>query len=280
MIGQDKLLRKIDTMPEIPHFIVLVGDKGSGKQTIAKDIARTLYATYVKCDIKVDSVREVIDNSYKVTDKVLYCFADADNMRAEAKNAMLKITEEPPKNSYFILTVSDSGILLDTIKSRALILNMEPYSRQEILDYCELREYKDKDYIIETALTPYEADMLHKYGHDFIEYVSLVADNISFVESANSFKSGAKLALKNEEDKYDLALFFRAFIKLCCKRAVQEGPLELTKKYCYGIEITTKYLRQASKLGCNKQQVYDMWVLDIRSGWYEYNRFEAADNTK
>ena len=34
-----------------------------------------------------------------------------------------------------------------------------------------------------------------------------------------------------------------------------------------GIYITCKYLNRVNKLGVNKTQLYDMWVLDIREAW-------------
>ncbi|MBL1680403.1 hypothetical protein ELD14_28950, partial [Klebsiella pneumoniae] len=80
-------------------------------------------------------VREVIDNSYSCYTKTMYCLSNADNMRSQAKNAMLKITEEPPENAYFCITAIDESSLLDTIKSRAQVLRMNEYLPSEISEY-------------------------------------------------------------------------------------------------------------------------------------------------
>jgi hypothetical protein len=239
---------------------VVVAPRGCGKRLLASYIANKMQATYVRCGVKVDEVRAIIDSAYTARDKILYCMEDADTMRAEAKNAMLKVTEEPPKNAYFCMTVEDDSSLLDTIKSRANVIHLEPYTEIELQEYA--KKYDKVIPNLSAAMSPYEVDMLYKYGEEFVNYVNLVIDNIAEVQPANAFKSGGKLALKNEEDKYDLKLFFGLFMNLCVERLMKD-PL----KYATGIEITSSYYNKVGMLGVNKQQLYDMWVFDLRGVW-------------
>lgn len=262
MIGQNK----IREWCEFPHFFVLVAPRYAGKRTVAKFIAHKLSCVYTECEIRVDAVREVIDSSYQSHTNVLYCFADADNMRPEAKNAMLKITEEPPKNAYFCLTVYDSGTLLETIKSRAYVFYLEPYTQAELKEYFSLKweGQTDKEILWSAGSTPGEINMLVEYGKDFLEYVDLVIDNIAEVEPANAFKSCGKLNLKNEEG-YDLALFWRVFMVLC--EARYDDNLDNCDRIAKGISVTAEHLNKVYKLGVNKQQLYDDWVFEIRKVW-------------
>jgi len=77
-------------------------------------------------EYKVKEVREVVatsvirpnDGEFKV-----YIFADADTMRAECQNALLKFTEEPPPYVRIIFTAKSPDLLLDTIKSRLFFVN-------------------------------------------------------------------------------------------------------------------------------------------------------------
>lgn len=271
MIGQQKNLEYIDNLREVPHFLVFIGSLGSGKTTLAKYVADKLSATFSLVGIKVDEIREVIDTAYRVRENVVYCIKDADNMRAEAKNAMLKITEEPPENAYFILTVQDAGSLLDTIRSRAILINMEGYKSDEIREYL-VAKYKnpgtDIELVTSIASNMYEADIVMSYGIDFIGYVQLVIDNIADVELANSFKSGNKIALKDDPDKYDLKIFLQTFLTLCLDGAVDatlEKNYPETIRLCGFIQKTLPILSQVSRLGVNKQQLYDKWIIDIRS---------------
>lgn len=269
MIGQLNALSLVDTMLDsgFPHFIVLIAPKGCGKRTLAKYISDKLDASYAECGIKVDEVREVIDTAYKVRDKVVFCIADADTMRVEAKNAMLKITEEPPGNAYFILTVQDDSTLLDTIKSRAVQIILDPYMPNELVEYCALKDWnKNPEQIQEMCSmvsTPYELEKLNEYGSEFIDYVELVLDNIADVEPSNAFKSSSKLALKaGATEGYDLGVFFSVFIYFCEKR-LEDNPLH----YAQGMYVTEPFLSRVNRLGVNKQQLYDSWVFGIREVW-------------
>ena len=42
------------------------------------------------------------------------------NMTPQAQNALLKSLEEPPRFAVFIITVNDGGLILETVKSRAV----------------------------------------------------------------------------------------------------------------------------------------------------------------
>ena len=266
MIGQTNVWNKIKQLIDnnrCPSFIVLIAPQGYGKRTLAKAIAFSLGATYAPCGAKVDEIREVIDTAYRVRDKVFYCIEDGDIMRNEAKNAMLKITEEPPDSAYFCLCVTDDRYLLDTIKSRGAVFNLDTYSKEELNWYCmSLDECKmDTEILCSIAQCPGDINILQQYGNEFIDYVNLVVDNIAEVEPANAFKSSSKLALKNEEG-YDLRLFFSAFCRECVNRMKQD-PLH----YAQGIVATSKFVMKSIQPGVNKQQLYDMWVFHIRGVW-------------
>lgn len=53
----------------------------------------------------------------------------------EAANALLKLLEEPPGHARFILTSSEPGMLLPTIRSRTVPLHVAPLSRDAVHDF-------------------------------------------------------------------------------------------------------------------------------------------------
>lgn len=59
----------------------------------------------------------------------------------EAANAMLKVLEEPPPDTHFILTTTDSAALLPTIRSRLVPLRVRRLSAAEVARF--LREVPD-----------------------------------------------------------------------------------------------------------------------------------------
>jgi hypothetical protein len=262
MIGQRRNLDLIDrwVADGCPQFICISGQRGSGKRMLAKYIADKLGKSYSEVGIKVDEVREVIDSATKYGG--FYVFADADGMSTNAKNALLKITEEPPKDTHFVVTVQDEASLLDTIKSRAQMIRLEPYTKKDLIDYgCRHPESDILKVSYDIASTPQELDMLVSYGQEFIDYVNLVIDNIREVEPANAFKSAGKLALKDEPDKYNLGIFFSTVITICRGRLREAYDRTLAEM----ILITSKYYTQQSKLGVSLIQLYDNWVFEVRA---------------
>lgn len=56
----------------------------------------------------------------------------ADQMNAVVSNKLLKLIEEPPKNTYFILIAESIEGILPTIVSRTQIINVPPYQKSDI----------------------------------------------------------------------------------------------------------------------------------------------------
>ena len=111
MIGQKHLQSRIEqliTDRTFPRFSILVGPKGSGKKTFANWIItkivrqEALSYSQVCPDVKIDTIRQIIESAYKTISTNIYVIPDADTMSNAAKNALLKVTEEPPNNAYFI----------------------------------------------------------------------------------------------------------------------------------------------------------------------------------
>ena len=277
MIGQANNRSKILSWIEadnVPHFIVIVGTRGCGKTMLAKYLADKMNCMYAISDIKVDAIREIINTAYTATDAIVYHIQNADNMRAEAKNALLKITEEPPRNAYFVMTIQNDSSLLATLKSRAQVLRVEPYTKEELMQYAHEKYPDDNwtDLLMNIVSTPYDIDVMSIYDKTaFIDYVNLVIDNIGAVEPANAFKSANRLQFKDtdlDRTKFELKLFFSAFVAIC-EQKIYSGLYD--NKWADAIIVTTPYIDSVDKLGVNKQQLYDKWVFEIREVLYDNN---------
>ena len=273
MIGQIELLNQFEqNLYNFPKFIILVGIKGSGKKTLAHEIYKKLSGImevdeYMLDDIKVDTIRSVIADAKSIIRPTVYIIPDADKMSSAAKNSLLKVTEEPPINAYFILTLENEHNALDTIKSRGQLYKMRPYTPEEIHIYAKskgISSIEETEIILDICETPGEVDMLQKMGIIALyDYVAKVINNIASVSGSNAFKIADKIALKDEDDKYDLRLFWKAFMKVCSDRLRSETDV----KYAYAIKVTSQYMQQLSITGVNKLSTFDLWILDIRENW-------------
>jgi|GEM_PF-469918 len=88
--------------------------------------------------IKIDMVRGLQSFLYlKSSDggKKIGIVMDADRMRADAANAMLKTIEEPPDNSLLILISDDIEKILPTIVSRCQQIYFPVSPREIVLDF-------------------------------------------------------------------------------------------------------------------------------------------------
>ena len=140
MIGQDKLLQSINKLIDdgFPRFVVITGQRGQGKKTLANYISHKLNYQTVKSDIKIDELRNIIELAYQQTEPIIYLIPDADKMSLGAKNSLLKVIEEPPNNAYFIMTLQTIDNTLPTIKSRCIELRMDNYSDEELNKFVDM----------------------------------------------------------------------------------------------------------------------------------------------
>ena len=90
-----------------------------------------IYVSTVRAIVQLASV------SPAMSKRKLFIIGDAEQMVSqegsdEAANALLKLLEEPPANTVIILTSSEPGALLPTIRSRVVNVRVAPLGRQEL----------------------------------------------------------------------------------------------------------------------------------------------------
>jgi DNA polymerase-3 subunit delta' len=88
--------------------------------------------------IKIAQARSVAEEVYyrpREGRQKFFIFDEAERLREEAANALLKTLEEPPPTSTMLLITSRPDSLLPTIRSRAQRLNFTPISTVEMERY-------------------------------------------------------------------------------------------------------------------------------------------------
>lgn len=270
--GQKELLSDINTLIDknkFPHFAILVGGVGFGKKLLADYIAMRLGANFVPCGIKAEEVRDVIYNSYTVAEKTLYMFFDCDDMSVTSKNALLKVTEEPPNDSYFIMTVQDLSSVLGTIISRATVFYMNPYSVNDIDEYIKKNgfDFDDKTQSIVRQICTCPNDVRIASSSD-IKAVYDTADKfiqyIGAVNLANELKISQSLDIKKDDSEKINTVMFMRCILLCCSQMIsQDGViLDDIKVFHSIIKETSKSLIEFQTKGSNRQSVVDNWIVN------------------
>ena len=284
MIGQKYLLSTVHKLIEnkdLPRFILIVGKEGSGRRTLAgyiiKQFKKYLYSNALAKtvdDIKIATMRDVINSAYHTIVPCIYTVPNIDDMSKEAQNSILKLIEEPPNRATFIMTVQDVNNVLTTIKSRAFTLFMDNYSAEEIAEYILSLDTKILDEIPELPTiceTPGEVDTFIRCGEvEFYNFVDKVVDNVNNVTTANALKLLNELDLKADGKGYDTVLFLNLFMKLCMKRAVINFDYRESLQYVNMIQPTSEALTKLHTKAPNRNMILTNWIFDVR-GHYESN---------
>ena len=160
-----------DTHPIHPVWM-LTGPMGIGKATLAYKIAKMVYGNVgdffiidqdrnidkdgkPKPDGKVISVytvRAMIDKmqmSSMSGDWRVVLIDSVDQLNTAASNAILKLLEEPPAKTLFLLVVHQLANVLPTVRSRARVEKMRPLTISDLRELC-VKFIPDEDVSTET----------------------------------------------------------------------------------------------------------------------------------
>ncbi len=86
----------------------------------------------------VDTVRDLRSGLATVPndlDVKIYIIEDAHKMTDQAQNALLLSLEEPPPFVLFLILTEDAGALLETVRSRAPVLRLQPVGKDAMRTY-------------------------------------------------------------------------------------------------------------------------------------------------
>ncbi|CAL2103884.1 DNA polymerase III delta prime subunit [Tenacibaculum sp. 190130A14a] len=93
--------------------------------------------------IGVDEAEEIVKKlqlkSYEGGFKIMIIWM-AEKMNTAASNKLLKLIEEPPNKTIFLLVAEDEGQIINTIKSRCQAIHFTPVSNQDVANALVSRE--------------------------------------------------------------------------------------------------------------------------------------------
>ncbi|MFH1077587.1 MAG: DNA polymerase III subunit delta' [Pseudomonadota bacterium] len=237
--GQEKaigFLKRVYERGRLPHALLFTGIDGIGKRLTAYALASLLQCAvasgsnacgncpackkiasgnhpdffvveasgaYIKIDqiraLRKDFALKPFEGKCKVA-----IIVDAHLMRMEAANALLKITEEPPPDSFLILTAHQVSDVLPTIASRCQHVEFAPLPFQLIMK--KLMENKKLDNSLASAVAAYangsmgaaiETDA-EKVMEDRLYLIEKI-ENLSISRLRNAFDLAAWLDEKKDD---------------------------------------------------------------------------------
>ena len=162
VVGHKEILEYISNVTKektLSHAYILNGGPGSGKKMLANLFAWTIQCSSLESKgepcgnctsckqgktenhpdiirvthekpntISVDDIRTQVNNTVHIkpygNPYKIYIIESADFMTVQAQNALLKNIEEPPPHVIFMLLTRNADVLLETIRSRCVILKL------------------------------------------------------------------------------------------------------------------------------------------------------------
>ena len=262
LVGQQKLKNFIDnvTLENCPHFIIFKGGRRSGRTLITQLLANKLKANKVPFAPAVESVRNIISTIYSIKEPCVYWCEELEKMRPEASNALLKVTEETPRNAFIVLHSINTP--LATLKSRAQVFEFEPYYFKDYEEYCILKNIKmpeNSEVLIKTCNSLVDFEYFINSGQFVIAYelACKVLDFIGEVSKVNAFKILNRLSLKKDQEGIDPIFFLSILLNEYIRR---QGKVEFGDVIVKNSQIALSSLNNEY---FNKQAIMDKWVLNI-----------------
>ena len=219
VIGQKSVvahMKKALQLHTVSHAYIINGEKGMGKKLLAD-----IFSTALQCEaggdepcmecrsckqavgrnhpdikwithekptsISVDEIREQLVNDMGIKPYSgrykIYIIDEGEKMTPSAQNTLLKTIEEPPAYGMVIILTANREMLLQTILSRCVSLNMRAIGSDEI-----------KKYLMEKQGIPdYRAAMAAKFAGGNLGRAIDIASSDDF----NQMKDDVVRALKN-----------------------------------------------------------------------------------
>ena len=196
----------------ILHSYLFLGTDGIGKKMIAKEFAKNILCqntkeeictckscTYFLSDnhpdyflineegntIRIDEIRKLTEKVIEkpiISDRKVYIINDAEKMTKEAQNCLLKTLEEPPEYVTIILISSNENVILNTIKSRCMMLKFKNISDENLRKFAvEILSYEN--------LTE---NLLKSFGGSISRTIKLKENSTKYVSLENFVKDLSK----------------------------------------------------------------------------------------
>ena len=169
IIGNEKIKQTfLDALNSgnISHSYLFVGKAGIGKKQFAKEIAKKVMCLGdEKCEscqkfnansnpdfqiidpdgksIKIEQIRNMQSKILEkpiISSKKVYIIDNSELMSEESQNCLLKTLEEPPEYAMIILISSNENRIIQTIKSRCIIVRFEDLTNEEISKYLNTQD--------------------------------------------------------------------------------------------------------------------------------------------
>ena len=266
LAGNERIKESLNSVfasGRFPHAIIIEGEMGTGKKTLAAHIAKTAvcesFSSCGECrschladagthpDIEfiepeagkksinyeqVENLKITAHYSAHTAERRVFIIDQADTLNPKCQNALLKVLEEPPSDVIFIFLVSANEKLLETIVSRCVVFSLYPPTFEDALAVLTEKHGIDKD----TA-----EKILHQVKNNIgmaLHSLKKSAKNTALDTAEQYFDlivdgtelDALLLTVKLEKNRGEVSKFTAALREIIAKKAIESNGLTETSK--------------------------------------------------
>ena len=230
-------------------------------------------------------INELIEATFSApyeADKKVFVISNANGIDAGMQNKLLKTLEEPPHNTFFILTATEDNNILPTIKSRCRIVRVPRIAAPEIAE--ALKSSGVAENIIHLALEycDHNCALAKKYAEnpDFADLVALVEDIFTnFRKSWQMLDYASKLYAYNENFEDVIEIFLNVIaraVALLSGAGDVNDRLAITVAREFSVDCLINLNREClgfvekRRRNCNFNSLIDSFlftILEVRHRW-------------
>ena len=222
------------------HAFLIQGNSGIGRLALVKFLSNTFlgFDEDQEFEIKDEIIISPIDNkktvsidqirslkqsllltSLKGKGKVGIIYP-AETMTYPAANSLLKILEEPPKDTMIILITESIGKLPKTILSRSQIINSAQPTNQESIEWLEAKDKQDSSSIL--SVFGNRPVLLNDMGHEYLtSQIESLSKQITGLIDGQTKPSDVSDSWKTEDIELNLKLIYSWMFKFLEIRLLQ-----------------------------------------------------------
>jgi hypothetical protein len=218
---------------DAPQCLVLAAPAGSGKETVLKQLAQDimgkeslgrLFEILPEADkdsIGIDAVRELkLSLRLKSNDQRVVLINQAEKLTQEAQNSILKLLEDTPKNTHFLMGVNGLNGLLETILSRSVLWNFVNPTTGQIKEYFSSFDGPKLDKAI--AISGNRVGLIQAILNQDNEHPLIQAiDSAKLILSSNHFDRLLKIETLHKDAKQTLLIL--EALELISKSALESS---------------------------------------------------------
>lgn len=151
--------------------------------------------------IVVEDIKDLIENinlTPMESDKKVFILNNFSFSTIQAQNKLLKILEEPPKNAYIILNVSNINKVLPTIMSRCKKIRLIPLTNAELNKHLTFKSEEEKKVILDLSSGSLTKALEYLNNEEFFSEYNKVFDTLLEMKDSRQLLKYAMYFNKNK----------------------------------------------------------------------------------